>query len=1278
MTYPHDGDRDGVADVCSLPRTRRAAAARQNALERLGVEREVRLQQLFLDECRNGPATLGEPKAEPEDECATGELLQIQIGDRHGIDSLFFSGPVITGPEYCLNRSFGGPVTYPHDGDRDGVADVCSLPRTRRAAAARQNALERLGEEQDERLRELFAEECTKVPATLGEPKAEPEDECAEFLEPAPPPPPSDPGIEGVEVPHSSLGQRELPPDAPQNVSLAEGDERIEVTWDAPASDGGGQVTGYEVRWRLLGNPWPDVPQAENVTGSPHVVLGLENGKRYHVQVRALNLHGSGEWSDPSAIAEPGTEPGMPRNLLLQESDRRLLASWDAPASDGGAQVTGFEVRWRLWGDTWPATPQAQGVTASQQLISNLDNGAFYEVQVRAVNRHGAGEWSDPPGSGVPSTQPGVPTSVSIAAGDRRIEVSWAEPTSDGGSLIFDYEVQYKKNSESRWSSPVSAGTDLAQSIAGLDNGEKYDVEVRAVNRNGRGGWSQEVSATPHVAAGQPQNVAVTERDQQITVTWMVPAGDAQMTVTGYDLQWKTASGQWDTPAGWKALGSTELSYVIGSESGEGLINGTTYHLRIRARNGPDDADAGDWSDPPVSATPGTAPDGPGSVILSEGDRRIEVSWFAPSSNGGGRVTSYEVQWRRVGESWPSTPQAEGLTGPPYVISVLENGESYEVQVRAVNRYGSGNWSDPPVSATPGTVPGVPGSVLLSEGDRRIEVSWFAPSSDGGAGVTGYEVRWRRVGESWPSTPQAESLARSPYVISGLANDDEYVVQVRAVNRHGEGEWSDAEQAIPRPLGRTPGVPRNVEVGSGNARLTVTWEAPIDDGGLSITRYKVQWKLRTGGWSRDSDVGEELAGGLEHTIFNLGDKSVYDVRVLAVNAQGEGPPSAAVSATAGIPGQVRNILAAPRNGQLNLSWDAPSDNGSGFLEYEDRFSPLATSYESGDTLFLYTIEWKQPGSARTIGSAKVLDPRYNIKAGVENGREYVVRIQASFVNRIDIANRIGFVNGYGPTSQVRGRPKIASPRQSDHNNLRTFVESVVRSREAQFPWLRTAWGHIRGETVEIVDFEPTTLGQVAYSCSSVTGQDLQFECGSISMHLDIDHREDVGVIIHELAHVYTLQTTLLPNLGPLGMAHLYFAEVYEGKEGRCAAEVFADVLLHVTMSGAELPYFHDEACTANIDEPTRADETVVLDLLAGNDPSWFVSFFDHDNDGDADPAEVWKSLMDIENLVDRRIVFAALADELGGYCSAHGAFDILIGRTTVESGYNPWRQDNTC
>ena len=177
VTYPFDSDGDGVAETCSLPRTRRAAAARQNALEQLGEEEPDRLAELFAAQCLLVPATFGNPEREAIDECATGVLgSSPSVPD----DSNFrlYSG-VIDGPEFCLNLSFGGPVTYPFDSDGDGVAETCSLPRTRRAAAARQNALEQLGEEQPERLAELFAAQCLLVPATFGNPAKEAIDECA-------------------------------------------------------------------------------------------------------------------------------------------------------------------------------------------------------------------------------------------------------------------------------------------------------------------------------------------------------------------------------------------------------------------------------------------------------------------------------------------------------------------------------------------------------------------------------------------------------------------------------------------------------------------------------------------------------------------------------------------------------------------------------------------------------------------------------------------------------------------------------------------------------------------------------------------------------------------------------------------------------------------------------------------------------------------------------------------------------------------------------------------
>ena len=183
-TEPHDSTGDGVANVCSLKTTRRAAVASQNALEQLvalgstlsrqvagantpddntdDVSIDVDLEDLVLGYTWDA----GTPNDDTDDvefdgTCAMAKKLAPDTEDADACDddateltplpdpvdpadaAMFYSG-VITGPDFCTNRSLGGAQTFAHDSDdpKDGVADVCSLHTTRREAIARQLALE--------------------------------------------------------------------------------------------------------------------------------------------------------------------------------------------------------------------------------------------------------------------------------------------------------------------------------------------------------------------------------------------------------------------------------------------------------------------------------------------------------------------------------------------------------------------------------------------------------------------------------------------------------------------------------------------------------------------------------------------------------------------------------------------------------------------------------------------------------------------------------------------------------------------------------------------------------------------------------------------------------------------------------------------------------------------------------------------------------------------------------------------------------------------------------
>ena len=97
-------------------------------------------------------------------------------------------------------------------------------------------------------------------------------------------------------------------PGAPGNLSVSVNDtDKLDVSWDAPESNGGSAVTGYRVEWKAAANSW-DTPadvSETTVTGTSHTVTGLTDGVEYTFRVFAVNTVG-----DSSASED---ESGTPR-----------------------------------------------------------------------------------------------------------------------------------------------------------------------------------------------------------------------------------------------------------------------------------------------------------------------------------------------------------------------------------------------------------------------------------------------------------------------------------------------------------------------------------------------------------------------------------------------------------------------------------------------------------------------------------------------------------------------------------------------------------------------------------------------------------------------------------------------------------------------------------------------------------------------------------------------------------------------------------------------------
>ncbi|MGO4604685.1 fibronectin type III domain-containing protein, partial [Terrabacter sp. 2YAF2] len=118
---------------------------------------------------------------------------------------------------------------------------------------------------------------------------------------------------------------------------------------------------------------------------------GLVNGTAYFYTVAAVNAAGT---SPPSneASATPQSAvmvPSAPTGLVGTPGNGSVALSWTAPASNGGAAVTGYNVYRGTSAGGESATAIASSVSGTSFTDTGLVNGTAYFYTVAAVNAAG-------------------------------------------------------------------------------------------------------------------------------------------------------------------------------------------------------------------------------------------------------------------------------------------------------------------------------------------------------------------------------------------------------------------------------------------------------------------------------------------------------------------------------------------------------------------------------------------------------------------------------------------------------------------------------------------------------------------------------------------------------------------------------------------------------------------------------------------------------------------------------------------------------------------------
>ncbi|MEO6204827.1 MAG: fibronectin type III domain-containing protein, partial [Mycobacteriales bacterium] len=188
-------------------------------------------------------------------------------------------------------------------------------------------------------------------------------------------------------------------PTVVRTLSGSVGDKVADLTWTAPASDGGRAVSGYQA----VLNPGAIVG---TVSGTTAHFTGLTNGTSYTASVNAVNQRGAGPAATTGPL-QPASVPGAPTGATASAGNGAATVSWTAPASDGGKPITGYTVT---------SSPGAKTCTSSTTScsVTGLTNGTAYTFTVTATNSLGSGPASAASNSVTP--RPAASTISGLAA----------------------------------------------------------------------------------------------------------------------------------------------------------------------------------------------------------------------------------------------------------------------------------------------------------------------------------------------------------------------------------------------------------------------------------------------------------------------------------------------------------------------------------------------------------------------------------------------------------------------------------------------------------------------------------------------------------------------------------------------------------------------------------------------------------------------------------------------------------------------------------------------
>eukprot|EP00961_Rhodomonas_salina_P281903 3809524-Rhodomonas_salina.1 len=496
----------------------------------------------------------------------------------------------------------------------------------------------------------------------------------------------------------------------------------------------------------------------------------------------------------------------------------------------------------------------------------------------------------------------------------------------------------------------------------------------------------------------------------------------------------------------------------------------------------------------------------------------LRFRWDRPSDTGGGTVpgdefsleiSAYEIQVSPNSDfsssttiTYTNSTNSESFTT---LIDGLQTGDIRYARVRAVNYLGSGSWSTSS-SQVAFDVPGAPVLTALSSGlfpTAYIRITWQAPSNTGDGGdqivpLLDYTFEIS-TSSSFPS-PYSEvvdgSITSNSFFSGGslsVLKGTTYYMRATARNPAGSSSYSAISS---RTVVDVPGKPRNVELWvDGPLAMNMTWQVPRDLGAGILREYPlIEYQVAltisqaTPDLTASSTIQQQvlppdvfqfdfpgLIQGQEYYTFvrarndaaeNSGYGSWSEATGMCVDGLQRltvGCGSTYLTAITLATAPLNQVLTPIGRGQLQTTWDFPSDAGDGTSLYP---------------LLRYQIETSAYPNKAMLTTAFAKDRSY-LASNFEVGAVVTARVRA-----LNDA-------GWGAWGTSPPQTVLLQPSEPTNFSVSLGVLSVFVSwdRPTQTGVGNDTWA-ISSYEIKVISGCPPVFGEFSFE---VAGTDLMFE-----------------------------------------------------------------------------------------------------------------------------------------------------------------------------------------